>query len=71
MKPGKTARRRSREIALQALYAWQLGRGDALEVFRTGLVENFERATIEARERPNHGVVDLPRPLAATEDQEP
>ncbi|MDH4173426.1 MAG: transcription antitermination factor NusB [Betaproteobacteria bacterium] len=32
MKPaGKTARRRSREIALQALYAWQLGRGDALE----------------------------------------
>ena len=26
----KTARRRSREIALQALYAWQLG-GDALE----------------------------------------
>lgn len=35
MKPaGKTARRRSREIALQALYAWQLGRGDALEHLR-------------------------------------
>ncbi|MEO8718643.1 MAG: transcription antitermination factor NusB [Burkholderiales bacterium] len=31
---GKTARRRSREIALQALYAWQLGRGDALEHLR-------------------------------------
>jgi transcription antitermination protein NusB len=31
VKPGKTARRRSREIALQALYAWQLGSGDALE----------------------------------------
>ena len=27
----KTARRRSREIALQALYAWQLAGGDALE----------------------------------------
>jgi N utilization substance protein B len=31
---GKTARRRSREIALQALYAWQLGRGDALAHLR-------------------------------------
>lgn len=33
MKPAKakTARRRSREIALQALYAWQLAGGDALE----------------------------------------
>ncbi|MGH8688855.1 MAG: transcription antitermination factor NusB [Burkholderiales bacterium] len=30
----KTARRRSREIALQALYAWQLGGGDALEELR-------------------------------------
>jgi N utilization substance protein B len=34
MKAAKTARRRSREIALQALYAWQLGRGDALEHLR-------------------------------------
>lgn len=33
MKPAKakTARRRSREIALQALYAWQLAGGNALE----------------------------------------
>jgi N utilization substance protein B len=30
----KGARRRSREIALQALYAWQLGSGDALEQVR-------------------------------------
>lgn len=30
MKAAKSARRRSREIALQALYAWQLGSGDAL-----------------------------------------
>jgi N utilization substance protein B len=34
MKAAKTARRRSREIALQALYAWQLGSGDALEQVR-------------------------------------
>ena len=34
MKAAKSARRRSREIALQALYAWQLGRGDALEHLR-------------------------------------
>lgn len=33
MKP-KGARRRSREIALQALYAWQMGSGDALEQVR-------------------------------------
>ena len=31
MKGAKTARRRSREAALQALYAWQLAGGDALE----------------------------------------
>jgi len=31
----KTARRRSREIALQALYAWQLAGGDALDELRS------------------------------------
>ena len=31
MKGAKTARRRSREAALQALYAWQLAGGDAME----------------------------------------
>jgi transcription antitermination protein NusB len=30
----KTPRHRSRELALQALYAWQLGGGDALEQLR-------------------------------------
>ena len=30
----KTSRHRSRELALQALYAWQLGGGDALEQLR-------------------------------------
>jgi len=34
VKPARGARRRSREIALQALYAWQLGSGDALEQVR-------------------------------------
>jgi transcription antitermination protein NusB len=34
VKPARSARRRSREIALQALYAWQLGSGDALEQVR-------------------------------------
>ncbi len=34
VKPAKGARRRSREIALQALYAWQMGSGDALEQVR-------------------------------------
>jgi N utilization substance protein B len=34
VKAPKGARRRSREIALQALYAWQLGSGDALEHVR-------------------------------------
>ncbi len=34
MKGVKTARRRSREIALQAIYAWQLAGGDALELLR-------------------------------------
>jgi N utilization substance protein B len=31
VKGAKTARRRSREAALQALYAWQLAGGDAME----------------------------------------
>jgi len=34
VKAAKTARRRSREIALQAIYAWQLAGGDALEQLR-------------------------------------
>lgn len=34
MKAARGPRRRSREIALQALYAWQMGSGDALEQVR-------------------------------------
>lgn len=37
----KAARRRAREIALQALYAWQIAHGDALAEART--LEGWER----------------------------
>ena len=54
MKPGKTARRRSREIALQALYAWQLGSGDALEQVRA--IDDNGRADRELAEALVRGV---------------
>jgi len=41
----KTARRQAREIALQALYAWQLSGGDPLEQARS--IEGFDK--IDAR----------------------
>jgi N utilization substance protein B len=37
----KSARRRAREVALQALYAWLLAGGDALE--HAGTLEGWER----------------------------
>jgi len=41
----KHPRRRAREIALQALYAWQLGGGDAAEALEQARgFEGFERA---------------------------
>ncbi|KPK06232.1 MAG: hypothetical protein AMJ64_09600 [Betaproteobacteria bacterium SG8_39] len=41
----KNPRRRAREIALQALYAWQLGGGDAAEALEQARgLEGFERA---------------------------
>lgn len=52
----KPSRRRSRELALQALYAWQLGGGDALEQLRSlgdggeapgGLAESLVRGVLE------------------------
>ena len=39
---GKTAKRQAREIALQALYAWQLAQGDALEQMQA--IEGYEDA---------------------------
>jgi N utilization substance protein B len=42
LKPARTsARRRARELALQALYAWKLGGGDVLEHAKT--LEGWER----------------------------
>jgi N utilization substance protein B len=55
VKPAKTARRRSREVALQALYAWQLGGGDALEQVRS--LEGYERADRELAEALVRGVL--------------
>jgi len=55
----KLSRRRSRELALQALYAWQLGGGDALEQLRLlehggetegGLAESLVRGVHERAE---------------------
>jgi N utilization substance protein B len=55
----RPSRRRSRELALQALYAWQLGGGDALEQLRAlgegaeaadGLAESLVRGVLERAE---------------------
>jgi len=51
----KTARRRSREVALQALYAWQLGGGDPLEEVRAQ--EGYGRADRELAEGLVRGVL--------------
>ncbi|MGD9951143.1 MAG: transcription antitermination factor NusB [Burkholderiales bacterium] len=50
----KSARRRAREVALQALYAWQLSGGDALEQVRAA--EGFEHADRELAETLVRGV---------------
>jgi N utilization substance protein B len=55
VKPAKTARRRSREVALQALYAWQLGGGDAIEQVRS--LDGYERADRELAEALVRGVL--------------
>jgi N utilization substance protein B len=60
----KTARRRSREIALQALYAWLLGGGDALEQARE--LDDWERCDTQLAEALIRGVM---AGRAALEDQ--
>lgn len=50
----KTARRRSREIALQALYAWQIGGGDALAEAQA--LDDWERCDQELATALLHGV---------------
>jgi len=52
----KTARRQAREIALQALYAWQLSKGDPLEEARSS--EEFKGADAAFAEDVLRGVVE-------------
>jgi N utilization substance protein B len=55
----KTARRRSREFALQALYAWQITRATPREmVEQVRGYEGFERANAELVETLVRGVID-------------
>jgi N utilization substance protein B len=53
----RPSRRRSRELALQALYAWQQGGGDALEQLRAlgeapegGLAQSLVQGVLERAE---------------------
>jgi len=50
----RTARRRAREIALQALYAWQLAGGDALA--QAKMLEGWERCDAQLAEELIRGV---------------
>lgn len=59
----KTARHRSREIALQALYAWQLAGGDPLDELRT--LDKEGRADRELAEALVRGVLERADELRA------
>jgi len=62
----KTARRRSREFALQALYAWQMAQGSPREmVEQLRGYEGFERANAELAETIVRGVVERSEELQA------
>lgn len=55
----KTARRRSREFALQALYAWQIAHGSPSEIVeQVKGYEGFERADAELAETLVRGVAE-------------
>lgn len=55
----KTARRRSREFALQALYAWQIAHGTPSEIVeQVRGYEGFERANAELAETLVRGVTE-------------
>jgi N utilization substance protein B len=68
----KSARRQAREIALQALYAWQLSGGDPLDEARTLEAEdNADRAFAEALVRGvRDRVAELERLIAPHLDRE-
>lgn len=62
----KTARRRSREFALQALYAWQIAKGSPREmVEQVRGYEGYERANAELAETLVRGVVERSAELEA------
>jgi len=50
----KEARRQAREVALQALYAWQLSRSDAVEEMKA--IEGYESADQKLAEKIVRGV---------------
>ncbi len=57
--PAKTARRRSREFALQALYAWQISKPTPREIVeQVKGYEGFERANAELAETIVRGVAE-------------
>lgn len=59
----KTARRRSREIALQALYAWQLAGGDALDQLKS--LDDDGRTDLALAQRIVRGVFERSSELEA------
>jgi N utilization substance protein B len=59
----KEARRQAREVALQALYAWQLSRGDAVEQMKA--IEGYESADQKLAERIVRGVSERSAELQA------
>jgi transcription antitermination protein NusB len=62
----KTARRRAREIALQALYAWQIGGGSVAEVLEQAhSLEGWERSDRGLAEALIRGVIEHAAELEA------
>ena len=62
----KTARRKAREIALQALYAWQIGGGSVAEVLEQArALEGWERSDRALAEALVRGVIEHAAELEA------
>ncbi len=59
----KEARRQAREVALQALYAWQLSHGDAVEQMKA--LEGYEDADQKLAEKIVRGVSERSAELRA------
>ena len=59
----KESRRQAREVALQALYAWQLSQGDALEHMK--VLDDYEGADQKLAERIVRGVSERSAELRA------